>query len=439
MKKKIIGIVICMLMISSTTTLALTPLSKDEQQIKHQFFDTTPVPLPTATGWIKTFGGAGNDSGASVQQTTDGGYIIGGYTDSYGAGGLDFYLIKTDGNGDTVWEKNFGTVKDDEGWSVQQTLDGGYIIAGSTSRSGGGIEPWLVKTDSSGNKVWDRTFSGKFIDCLFVRQTSDGGYIMTGETTSSDYKSTDVYLLKTDGNGNKIWNKSFGGTNNDLGYAIQQTTDGGYIITGWTWSYGAGEIDAWLIKTDINGTELWNKTFGGTYSEAGRSVQQTTDGGYIITGQYGVSDSDIDVWLVKTDSNGNKLWDKTFGGTNSEASRSVQQTTDGGYIIIGYKYSTSAGYDLWLIKTDSNGNKVWDRTFGGTGDDFGRSVKQTTDGGYIITGYTTTYGSGFQDVWLIKTDSEGKSKTSSFENMWFERLFERFPNAFPILRHLMGY
>ncbi len=193
--------------------------------------------------------------------------------------------------------------------------------------------------------------------------------------------------------------------NNDIGYSVQQTTDGGYIVTGYTVSFGNGENDVWLIKTDSQGTEEWNKTFGGSGNDKGNSVQQTTDGGYVITGYKGSSNGP-DIWLIKTDSEGSEEWNQTFGGSNSDRGYSVQQTTDGGYIITGYTGSFGNGSsDVWLIKADSLGNEEWDQTFGGSSSDQGYSVQQTTDGGYIITGYTRSYGNGSRDVWLIRIDN----------------------------------
>jgi len=358
-----------------------------------------------------TLGGTGRDAGESVQQTSDGGYIITGFTESYGAGGSDVWLVKTDSLGSKVWDKTFGGAYTDEGSSVQQTSDGGYIITGSTGSYGDGQgDLWLIKTDAGGDKVWDTTFGGPGGDGGYsVEQTSDVGYIVVGTTHSRGAGGFDAWLIKTDDHGNEVWDTTFGGTGDDEGYSVQQTSDGGYVIAGYTASYGAGSADVWLSKTDSSGNQVWDKTFGGAGHDYGNSVQQTSDGGYVIVGltdSYGAGDDDV--WLIKTDASGNKTWDRTFGGAGRDAGYSVQQTTDGGYIITGSTTSYGAGGDdVWLIKADSTGNKVWDKTFGGTDDDAGSSVQQTIDGGYIIAGSTNSYGADGYDVWLIKTDADG--------------------------------
>lgn len=356
---------------------------------------------PPEEEWSKTFGGTGDDYGWFVEQTADGGYIIVGKTDSSG-GDNDVWLIKTDSNGNKLWDKTFGSLNDEEGISGQQTSDGGYIIAGQISYSskGGLLDIWLIKTDADGNKEWDKTIGGLLWKLVSsIRQTSDGGYIIVGDK-GIPYN---IFLIKTDSNGNKLWERTYGGINDDVGYSVQQTTDGGYIITGLEATIV--DTDVLLIKTDEDGNKLWERNFGKvTDNEEGMSVQQTSDGGYIIAGiTVPLFTGNPDAWLIKTDSNGNIEWDKTFGGANLDIFFSVQQTTDSGYILAGTTDSFGNGdIDVWLVKTDSNGNKLWDKTFGGPEWEYGWCVQQTSDGGFIIIGTTTSFGAGESDAWLIK-------------------------------------
>jgi hypothetical protein len=364
----------------------------------------------TVSSFSVTFGGINDDVGSSVRQTADGGYIITGRI-SYGIGGSDAWLIKTDASGNKVWDKTFGGPSSEWGNSVQQTSDGGYILAGMTTSYGAGLgDVWLVKTDASGNKVWDRTLGGANSEEAYsVQQTSDGGYAIAGRTECHYVDVYDVWLVKTDASGSRVWDETFGETDDDVGRSVQQTSDGGYILAGRTHSYGAGGSDVWLIRTDASGNEVWDTTFGGAYGDEGNSVQQTSDGGYVIAGStksYGAGD--YDVWLIKTDASGNRVWDQTLGGLGSDGGNSVQQTSDGGFIIAGWTNSYGAGHgDVWVIKTDADGYKVWDKFFGGPGDDWGQSVQQTSDGGYIITGVFEVSNQGNLDVWLIKTDADG--------------------------------
>ena len=358
------------------------------------------------TLWTKRYGGGLDDLGNSVQQTNDLGYIIAGIG-SFGAGNNDIWLIKTDINGDTMWTKIYGGTGRDEGYSVQQTNDFGYIIAGYTQSYGAGMRDfYLIKTDSLGDSLWTKTYGGTARDEGYsVQQTMDFGYIIAGRTQSFGAGNWDIYLIKTDSLGNPEWDTTFGGTGYDGGESVQQTNDYGYIIVGTTQSYGAGLDDIYLIKTDSLGNLEWDTIFGGTGYDRGYSVQQTWDLGYIIAGEaeyYGTGD-DADVYLIKTDSLGNLEWDATFGDTLvGDAGYSVQQTNDLGYIIAGTTGSFGTNNDSWLIKTDSLGNLEWDATFGGLGHDEGYAVQQTNDFGYIIAGYTEFSGN---DVYLIKVEA----------------------------------
>ncbi len=241
-----------------------------------------------------------------------------------------------------------------------------------------------------------------------VQQTSDGGYIVAGWTGSFGGGWDDIFLIKTDANGNVQWAKTYGGigTSHERAYSVQQTSDGGYIVAGWTQSFGAGNWDIFLIKTDANGNVQWAKTYGGTAEDVAYSIQQTSDGGYIAAGHtasFGAGGTDV--FLIKTDANGDIIWAKTYGGTSTEVAFSVQQTSDGGYILAGY---TGLGYsDVFLIKTDANGNIIWAKTYGGTFGDVAYSVQQTSDGGYIVAGVTSSFGAGNYDVFFIKTDANG--------------------------------
>jgi hypothetical protein len=370
-----------------------------------------PSILTAQITFQRTYGGTADEGAQSAVQTTDGGYVITGYTDSYGTSDTSVYLVKTDAAGGALWTKTYGGPGYESGHSVQQTTDGGYIIVGETESFGTGLyDIWLIKTDAAGDTMWTRTYGGVEYELGYsVRQTIDGGYIISGFTYSFGAGLADVYLIKADASGDTTWTRTYGGADNDYGSSVRQTTDGGYIIAGRTWSFGAGPNDLWLIKTDTAGDTMWTKTYGGTDFDWGSSVQQTTDGGYAVAGwtrSFGTGEEDV--WLIKADARGDTMWTRTYGGPNWDCSWSVQQTTDGGYIVAGYTSSFGVGgADFYLIRTDAHGDTLWTRTFGGAMSDFAHSVQQTADGGYIIAGSTESYGAGSADAWLIKTDADG--------------------------------
>jgi hypothetical protein len=320
-----------------------------------------------------------------VEQTTDGGYLLAGFTWSFGAGLADVYLVKTDSSGGELWSNSYGTPFFDEGFCARETSDGGYVVAGMTSWTATGYsDVYLIKVDSSGSTVWDTTYGGPWADAAYsVQLTADGGYFLVGATESFGAGGGDVYAVKTDSLGNVLWDRTYGGVLDDCGLWGHQTADSGYVIGGITSSFGAGGVDYYLLKTDPAGVVAWDTTYGGV------------------------------------------LDDECVCG---------QQTSDAGYVTVGYTKSFGAGAeDVWIVKTDSLGLPMWDRTFGGSSPDRGHSIQQTLDSGYVITGYTWSFGAGHYDVYVIKTDQDGltgieKTRTESALSQRSFQLFQNLPN-----------
>ena len=370
------------------------------------------------------------------------------------------------------WDARFGGNWRDELYAFTQTNDGGYILGGWSYSGVGGdrtqpnwdtantnADYWVVKIDSLGNKQWDRRFGGVLGDYLSaVHQLPDGNYILGGMSISAiggDKTETcrggqDFWLVKTDSLGNKIWDRRFGGSNNDYFFDLKPTKDGGFIAGGWSTSNaggdksepGRGNEDYWIVKVNAQGIKEWDKRFGGTDIDELHSLQQTADGGYILGGFSGSGSNgdktqsnwdtvggslgfSKDYWIVKTDSLGIKQWDKRYGGTSNDYLYSLQQTTDGGYILGGYSFSDSTGNrtqatqgsaDYWMVKTDALGNQLWDKRFGGNvAEDLFGTISQTTDHGYLLAGTSYSGMSGdkteanisAEQIWLVKTDSLG--------------------------------
>jgi hypothetical protein len=296
------------------------------------------------------------------------------------------------------------------------TSDGGYALAGHISSFGAGsYDFWLVKTDAAGNMEWNRTYGGTGIDEAFsVVVTSDGGYALAGYTTSYGVGETDVWLVKTDASGNMEWNRTYGGTqfDKDIAYSLVATSDEGYAIAGSTETFGAGNDDFWLIKTDAFGNVEWNRTYGGVWGEGARSLVVTSDGGYALAGETSGAEG-RNGWLVKTDAAGNMEWNRTYGGTGIDVAYSLVATSDGGYAIAGTTiFFNSSISDFWLVKTDALGNMDWSQTYGRTGIDVAYSLVATSDGGYAIAGITNSSDTGSYDCWLVKADWSGNLEWS---------------------------
>lgn len=364
-------------------------------------------------GWSQPYGGSGDDEAYSLIRTGDGGYTLAGFTNSSGAGSYDFWLVKTNSSGTLQWNQTYGGTGDDEGYSVIQTNDTGYAMAGSTDSQGAGeTDAWLVKTDSSGIMQWNQTYGARAEDVAYsVIQTSDGGYALAGYSDSYGAGNFDFWLVKTDSFGSVVWNQTYGGIGDDGASDAIQTSDGGYALVGYTTSMGAGMNDFWLVKTDLSGNMLWNRTYGGSGDDEASWVIQTSDGGYALAGVTNSTGAGgYDFWLVKTDSSGQSQWSRTYGGAYDDVANALVQTGDGGYALAGWTGSYGAGdVDYWLVKTDSSGNTLWSQTYGGAGDDESFSLIQTSDLGYAIIGFTSSYGTGEYDAFLVKTDSSGNS------------------------------
>ncbi|MFO8077208.1 MAG: hypothetical protein R6U21_01000 [Thermoplasmatota archaeon] len=410
--KKISSIVICLTLLLTTVPLILA--DSDANNI-----DIT---------WMKTYGRFFNEElGVSVQQTNDGGFIaVGSISKSLFdvRGNKDVWLIKFDETGSILWNKTFGGKRDDEGTHVQQTKDGGYIIIGETESFSDDKRDdiWLIKTDENGEKIWDKTVGKSGFDSgKEVIQTTDGGYALVGWGNQSGGGRGNVLVMKVDGDGNMLWEQYFGEKGHNYGKGIRETDDGGFIIIGSSYIPDeSNDYDMWLIKVDKDGEMRWDKKFDGTNSDFGGKIDVTVDGGFIILGTTNYDGfSGGDIWLIKTDEHGTILWDKTFPGRGS----SIQQTSDGGFII-GSNERKDNYFDFndgLLIKTDANGIQQWRQTFSfsesGVGADVFSSVQQTSDGGFIVTGFTAPWNARFgYDLWLLKINPEDYPKITSNMN-----------------------
>ncbi|MFO7651578.1 MAG: hypothetical protein R6X13_09605 [bacterium] len=309
--------------------------------------------------WSRVHGGSIANVGYSGLQLPDGGYVAAGMSGVDTLVGTQAILLRTDATGETLWTRLYGGSDGEEARVVRQTADGGFIIAGYSGHVGAGrIDCYFVRTGASGDTLWTRVVGGVETDfCMALEPTADGGFIAAGYTNSFGAGDRDAYVVKFAANGDTAWTRTCGGSGGDEARSVQQTADGGFIVAGWTTSYGAGASDVYLVKLDPAGNVLWEKTVGGSSYDACNSVRQTSDGGYILTGyteSFGAAR--MDLLLVKTDAVGDTLWVRVYGGRDLEGGEAVRQTADGGYVVVGSTASEGAGsYDVWLIKTDSLG------------------------------------------------------------------------------------
>jgi predicted secreted protein len=359
-----------------------------------------------------TFGFEGtSEAGHSILQTMDSNFVILGST------GEDILLLKTNHAGDKLWHQTFGGSQTDEARHIQQTSDGGYIISGTTRSYGsGGLDIWVIKTDASGLIEWNKYYgSSEDEHGGQVQQTPDGGYAIIGDMSNPENGDQDLWLIKTNSLGDITWNRTYGGTNDELGFDLQLTEDGGFLLLGSTRSIGSGGADIWIIKTDISGNPEWDRSYGGGSDDHGQSIIQTHDGGYLVRSKIeSFGDGNTAIGLLRLSASGEEIWTKSFGGSNGESGNAISQTNNNGYILVCsfYDHGDSA-FDIWLVNINDDGTVIWDRTFGDIKTDIGFSTLQTKDGGFALVGSTYNYGTMDEtsDLWLIKTDPSGNTTT----------------------------
>ena len=411
--------------------------------------------------WQKSLGGSGRDFAPTIEKTLDGGYIIAGITESNDSdvtgyrGNADYWIVKINNSGSIEWKKTLGGTDKDYPYSIQQTSDEGYIVAGYSisddidiTGNHGQEDYWIAKLNNAGVLEWQKSLGGSNNDIAYsIQQTSSGGYIVAGSTKSTDGDITfhhgsisiqnDFWIVNLDSTGGIIWEKSLGGGSSDIAYSVKQTTDGGFIVAGnsnstdgdVTGNHGtSGNSDFWIVKLNSSGIIQWQKALGGDLGDFAASIQQTSDGGYIVAGNSFSSNGDVtlhygsfvdyDYWIVKLDSTGILMWQKTFGGTSTDMATSIRQTTDGGYIVAGYTNSDdwdlmglhgiTFDYDYWILKLSDSGVIQWQKVLGGTKDDVAFSVQETSDNGFIVSGNSrsnnrdVTGNNGESDFWIVK-------------------------------------
>ena len=395
---------------------------------------SAPAQTPD-TIWTRAYGGTEADMVESFIQTSDGAYLVAGYTISYTLSS-DFYLVKFDSQGQTIFENYYEGNGVENALSVFESDDGGYIFSGYTHIDAFDDEDiYLGKTDSEGTLLWSQVYGQPDSDEFgqSVLETVDHDIVIAGYVIHHNPTDKNVLLMKTDATGVPIWSYEFGSSGEDVGLSVISTLDGGYVISGSTTSYGNGSGDIYLIKTNSDGGLCWYRTYGFSNWEEGLCVIETSDGGFAIVGRTNsVGNGWWDVYLVKTDSTGDLEWWRTYGGEDWDGGRSVVEVKDGGFLIGGYTFSYGPGaVCFYLIRTDAQGNEIWSEAIGGPSADWGHKAMYGHDGYIYFAGDSWSYGHGSVDVYVVKLEGHPTATAGhDIPNPGSIELKQNFPNPF---------
>ncbi|MCD6366423.1 MAG: T9SS type A sorting domain-containing protein [Bacteroidales bacterium] len=401
--------------------------------------------------WSKCYGGSYDEHAKSIQQTTDGGFVVAGISASTNGdvsgnhGNYDYWVLRLDAAGDTLWTKCYGGTDDDRAWAIQQTTDGGFVVAGYSQSTDGDVSGnhgssdfWILRLDAAGDTLWTKCYGGSSWDeALAIQQTTDSGFIVACSSTSTDgdvsgnHGGKDYWVLRLDATGDTLWTKCYGGSDDDYVESIQQTTDSGFVVAGYSQSTDGdvsgnhGYEDSWILRLDAAGNILWTKCYGGSGWDEANAIQQTTDSGFVMAGWSGSTDGDVsgnhggsDSWILRLDATGDTLWTKCYGGSGTDWVDAIRQTTDSGFVVAGGSTSTNGdvsgnygSYDYWILRLDAAGDTLWTKCYGGSGGDEAYAIQQTIDGGFVVAGYSnSTDGNvsgnhGYNDSWILRLDN----------------------------------
>jgi hypothetical protein len=420
------------------------------------FLSVSSLSAQPTLEWQRALGGTGGDDGLAIRQTTDGGYVVAGYSTSFngdvsgGHGATDCWIVKLSAAGSIEWQKMLGGTMVETAADIQQTADGGYVLVGKTNSNNGdvsgnhgGLDIWVVKLLADGTLEWQKTLGGSLNDeAEAILQTPDGGFILAGNTESTDGDVSindglvDIWVVKLNKTGLIEWENTFGGSSLEYAHSICPSNDGGYVISGQTWSNDGdvfgnnGDTDVWVIKVSSTGDLEWQNAMGGVGIDVSRKIKNTINNGWVLTGYSASGNSgdvtgshgQFDYWVVKLNQAGEIEWQKTLGGSNNDWGSAIIQTPDGGYIVGGDSHSTDGDvhnndllWNWWVVKLSPSGEIIWDRVFGGSGIDILRDLQLTSDGGLIMTGHTYSSDgdiTGFHggiDMWVVKLSADGVS------------------------------